>query len=51
MKALATFPAAVKTFWRRDRSAGLVESWFTLLKKFEMAVPMSPDVEAKLLSV
>ena len=48
LKAEATLPAAVRTPCRSDRSAGLVRSWLTLLKKFEIAVPISPLVLVKL---
>jgi hypothetical protein len=41
----------VSTPWRSDKSAGLVASVLMLLKKFEIAVPMSPLPLVKLTCV
>jgi len=48
LKLVARLSAAVSTLWRNDRLDGSVESWLTLSKKLEIAVPMSCVLLVKL---
>ena len=51
LKLVARLPAAVSTPWRTDKSEGSVESWLMLSKKFDIAVPISSVLLAKLVCV